>query len=121
LFENLKFKIKNFWEIYDKYIGEYRFDEIVAEINKQIANLDQEISQTKPWEKAKNGEDISGLLYQLAEGLRHIAVALLPIIPGTAENILKQLGTEDLSHDWGKLKEGGIITKGQILFPRLEK
>ena len=73
--------------------------------------LDKQISDEKPWEKAKNGEDISELLYQLAEGLRHIAVALLPIIPDSAEKILEQLGTTDTSRDWGKLQKNVIIKK----------
>ena len=48
----------------------------------------QKISEEEPWKKAKAGEDISGLLYYLAEGLRQIAIALLPIIPESAEKIL---------------------------------
>ena len=84
-----------------------------------MAECDGTISKQKPWEKAKKGEDISGLLYQLAETLRHLAVALLPIIPESAEKILKQLNTEDKTHTWGKLGKGDIIVKGEILFPRL--
>ena len=116
-----KYQLTEFWASYDKFINEYRFESIVELVNSLVGQLDGMISTEKPWEKAKKGEDISGLLYQLAEGLRHIAVALLPIIPETAEKILKQLGTEDTSRDWGKLEEGGIIKKGVILFPRLEK
>ena len=118
--ENGNWEIENFWIKYNKYLSEYKFEEVVNLINKFVAELDSFISTQKPWEKVKAGEDISGLLYQLAEGLRQIAVALLPIIPETAEKILKQLNTTELSHDWGKLSEGGIINKGGILFSRLE-
>lgn len=118
--ENVNWEIENFWIKYNKYLSEYKFEEVVNLINKFVAELDSFISTQKPWEKVKAGEDISGLLYQLAEGLRQIAVALLPIIPETAEKILKQLNTTELSHDWGKLSEGGIINKGGILFSRLE-
>jgi len=113
--------LPEYWSVYDEYFKNYQFDIIISNINNLVKKLDEAISQTKPWEKAKNGEDISGLLYQLAEGLRHIAVALLPIIPETAEKILKQLGTSNITRDWGKLKDGDIICKGEILFPRLEK
>ncbi len=118
--ENGNWEIENFWIKYNKYLSEYKFEEVVNLINKFVAELDSFISTQKPWEKVKAGEDISGLLYQLSEGLRQIAVALLPIIPETAEKILKQLNTTELSHDWGKLSEGGIINKGGILFSRLE-
>ena len=114
-------QIHTFWNTYSDYLDEYNFENSIKIINNFVGKLDTLISNEKPWEKAKNGEDISGLLYQLAEGLRHIAVALLPIIPESAEKILEQLGTSDLSHDWGKLPESGIIKKGEILFPRLEK
>ena len=110
-----------FWKSYEEYLNKYEFDKTVALVNSIVTQFNLIISNSEPWKKAKAGEDISGLLYQLAEGLRQIAVALLPIIPETAEKILKQLNTTELSHDWGKLSEGGIINKGEILFPRLEK
>ena len=68
------------------------------------------------------------MLYQLAEGLRHIALALLPNIPESATKILSQLGvdTKNLStledeRKWGGLREGNIIKKAEVLFARLDK
>lgn len=114
------FDVEKFWDGYDDKISGYAFDEVVKYINDLVSSLDEKISQEKPWEKAKNGEDVSGLLYQLAEGLRHVALALLPIIPQTAEKILEQLGASDIrDREWGKLPEGAIIKKGDMLFPRL--
>ena len=107
-----------------------------------VGKCDEKISSEKPWEKAKNGEDISGLLYQLAETLRHIALALLPIIPGSAEKILTNLGVAlpkkasqrlhaegqirplaevslGLKKKWSGLKKGATINKGEAIFPRL--
>jgi len=119
--ENEKEFKKTFWKVYNDGIKQYSFRGTTEFVIALVGKYDTLISNEKPWEKFKNGEDISELLYQLAEGLRHIAVALLPIIPESAEKILEQLGTKDLSHDWGKLPENGIIKKGEILFPRLEK
>jgi len=113
------FKPSSFWDMYKEEFKIYAFASVVSHINLWVSDLDSIISEQKPWEKAKAGEEISGLLYQLAEGLRHVAVALLPIIPGSAQKILDQLNTKDLTQYWGKLKEGDIINKGDILFPRL--
>jgi len=113
------YKLQNFWESYESSFEKFEFDSVINLINEFVAECDGIISAEKPWEQVKQGKDISGLLYQLTENLRHIAVALLPIIPETAEKILAQLGTTDTSRDWGKLKEGDIIKKGEILFPRL--
>ena len=113
------FDIDGFWKDYGIAFKNFEFDGLIEIINNLVAECDGTISKQKPWEKAKLGEDISGLLYQLAETLRHLAVALLPIIPESAEKILKQLNTEDKTHTWGKLKKGDIIKREGILFPRL--
>jgi methionyl-tRNA synthetase len=63
----------------------------------------------------------------MAEALRHIGVALLPIMPATAEKILAQFGiTVDWKNfdwqsaiKWGGLGSGNKITKCSALFPRL--
>lgn len=119
-------KTGEFWKKYNAYFSEYKFDEIVKLVNGFVAELDALISEEKPWEKAKSGENIQPMLYQLAESLRLIALALLPIIPETAEKILSQLGVEvnkldvlEKEIEKGKLKPGAKIKKTGILFPRL--
>ena len=113
------FETKMFWKQYAASLTNYHFDELIAFVHRYVILCDEKISAEKPWEKVKKGEDVQPLLYQLAEGLRQIAVALLPIIPHTAETMLKQLGTEERSSAWGKLKKGDKIQKGEPLFPRL--
>lgn len=122
------FGVEKFWGLYEDYLNRYEFDMVVSEIMKLVALCDQKISEDKPWELFKQGQDISGLLYQLAETLRHIAVALLPIMPSSAEKILSALGIslsslETLQNEknWGKLAPGSSVQKGDILFPRLVK
>ncbi|MBI2436616.1 MAG: class I tRNA ligase family protein, partial [Candidatus Magasanikbacteria bacterium] len=119
-----------FWDSYVQAMTDYDFQKVVSLVNDFVKQLDTKISDEKPWEKAKNGEDIKPLLYQLAEGLRHIGLALLPIIPASAEKILTRLGyTQEqinslnlnVEKEWGRLASGTKIVKGEILFPRLEK
>ena len=120
------FDTENFWQDYEKFFNEYRFDEVVKLVQGLVGKCDEKISSEKPWEKAKNGEDISELLYQLTETLRHIALALLPIIPQSAEKILNNLGIKLSSLGtfteekvWQKLKKGATVNKGEAIFPRL--
>ncbi|MBT3538911.1 methionine--tRNA ligase [Candidatus Parcubacteria bacterium] len=120
--------IFEFWEDYTKALENYQFHVAVDIINKYIASQDTYISEHKPWEMVKKGEDVSEILYCIVERLRHIALALLPIIPSTAEKILHQLGISLDSlesfydeQNWGGMKPGSEIKKGEILFPRLEK
>ena len=115
----------DFWLAYDKAFSRYAFDSLVVLINEKVIALDKMISEQKPWEKVKHGEDIGELLYVLVESLRHIAVSLLPIIPESAQRILTALG-EDISDQtldtvsgWGKLQKDAILDVPEILFPRL--
>ncbi|PIR04152.1 MAG: methionine--tRNA ligase [Candidatus Magasanikbacteria bacterium CG11_big_fil_rev_8_21_14_0_20_39_34] len=120
------FDVRAFWGRYDKSFGKFSFDEVVRELNSFVAKCDAKISEEKPWEKAKNGESIDALLYVLVESLRHLAIAFFPLLPESAENILKSL---HISHEqiqgeqaraWGVLAKGNEVTKGEILFKRLE-
>ncbi len=118
------FEVKTFWQNYAAAIGEYKFDDLIKNINELVARIDGVISQEKPWEKAKAGIDIQPLLYQVTEGLAHLALALYPVIPRAAEKILLQLGLDPQTATinnlkWGVLKEGAILKKGEPLFPRL--
>lgn len=112
----------DFWIKYKKYFSEYNFFEAVELINSFVSKLDELISSEKPWEKAKNGEDISKLLVELALGLRDLGIALQPIIPNSAQKILNSFGIEKitLEKNCDILKPGTEIKKGEILFPRLD-
>ena len=118
-------------KIYASYIHafeNYAFEGAIKSINELVRAIDTKISEERPWEKAKNGEDISELLYQLVEGLRHIALLLIPVIPDTAQKIFAQLGYSeeeiksflfDKEKEWGVLEQGTDVKRDNILFARL--
>lgn len=111
---------KQFWNAYDNSINNYKFDELVALTQSAVTACDKLINETKPWELHKQGVDISLGLYNLAESLRHLAIAHLPIIPTTAEEVLRRLGASDVrGREWGGLQGGEVVEKGGALFPRL--
>lgn len=118
--------VSAFWHVYNEAMMSYQFDTLVSHVQSYVGKLDKLINDTKPWEKAKAGENIDDLLYTLAESLRHLALALSPVIPATAEKILERLGTSLSEHPdleklqkWGGLQAGTVVTKGEALFPRL--
>ncbi len=125
-------------------MGEYStgVDVILDQYNKSVDEFDLKrscelamdlvnyankyIDDEKPWIVAKEGgNNLSEILYNLLESLRYLVVLLLPLIPDTAKKIAAQLGldTADLSLDlkWGGMKEGSLVEKGELLFPRLEE
>jgi methionyl-tRNA synthetase len=121
------FDTERFWEKYDQAIAQYRFDEVIRLVNELVAASDSYISAEEPWAKAKAGEPIGDILYRIVEVLRHIAFALLPIIPHAAEKIFAQLGIDPTDTEvcaqrtqWGGMPESGIVTKADgVLFARL--
>ena len=122
-YESLQNKVMDSWQYYNASLSFYDFNKAISLVNDLINELDRIITLEKPWQKVKDGVEITVLLYELSEVLRHIALMLLPIIPTSAEKILTQLGASDIrSREWGALPSGTKITKNdEHLFPRLEK
>jgi methionyl-tRNA synthetase len=81
------------------------------------------INEKKPWE-IKDKIELGGILYELLETLRFLAILLQPFTPETSEKIFDQLGLEkkfsfnDLK--WGKLKVGTKIRRGKVLFEKIK-
>lgn len=95
---------------YLEAINNYRFDDALRLVWEKIAELDQRISNNKPWEYGKperDPEEIENFLKKDAVlWIRDIAKLLKPFIPKTAEIIEKQF-------------EGQKIKSGAPLFPRI--
>jgi methionyl-tRNA synthetase len=94
---------------------------------KQVRSLNALVEERKPWELAKDdarASDLDRTLYELADGLRAVAVALAPYLPETAPRILEVLNQPgDLS--WERVAPGKAVAVEGIepaapLFPRLE-
>lgn len=88
------------------------------------------IDECEPWALAKDESKrtrLSGVLYNLVETIRRVAVLLQAFMPDTAAKILTSLGIKDgeLSgfsslKQWGAMPAGGNVVKGEPLFARLD-
>jgi methionyl-tRNA synthetase len=94
-----------------------------------VRRLNRLVEEEAPWKLAKD-EALAGrldmVLHGLAAGLRLVALAVYPVIPGTAEEILRRLGqaygAADLLHEhasWEALTPAAVVV-GPPLFPRIE-
>ena len=92
------------------------------------------VTEKEPWAIAKDAErkqELDQVLYNTAESIRALAVLLHPVMPETTEKLWASLGGNDLGAidkqvisevaNWGQLKSGSKVTKGAVLFPRLEE
>jgi methionyl-tRNA synthetase len=92
-----------------------------------VRRLNRHVEQTAPWELAKDdsrGEELDRVLYELADGLRAVAVALAAFVPETSEQILSSLRQPaDLA--WSNVAAGLAVEVEAIepaapLFPRVD-
>jgi methionyl-tRNA synthetase len=94
-----------------------------------VRRLNRLVEEEAPWKLAKDeaqGARLDAVLYALAAGLRLVAFALHPVMPGTAEEILRRLGQPCAPADlllekaqWQGF-ETAVVAVGPPLFPRIE-
>jgi methionyl-tRNA synthetase len=106
-----------------------RFDitGVLDEIWQAVRRLNQHVEASAPWELAKDeakADELDAVLYDLADGLCTVAVALSPYLPETAPRILEALRqSPDLSLDRvraGTAQAAEGIEPALPLFPRVE-
>lgn len=113
----------------DSAMDRLQFNEALEEVWKLIRRSNKYVDETMPWALAKDEskkDELDTVLYNLAESLRIATVMISPILHITADKIFNQLGvSEDIkayesSKEFGLIKKGTKINKGEILFPRLD-
>ncbi len=102
-----------------------------------VSTVDRHIEQTAPFKLAKDESklpEVGTILYNCAEALRIASVLLWPFIPHKVEDFWRRIGCghyaealADHGHgdldawvQWGQLKPGTPIEKGDPLFPRYQ-
>jgi len=107
-------------DVYDITGGLERIWEVVRGLNRHVET-------TAPWQLAKDdarAEDLDAVLYDLADGLRAVAVALHAYMPTTAPKILDSLrqpldvGWENVAY--GRTSATSGIEPAEPLFPRID-
>jgi methionyl-tRNA synthetase len=122
----------------DRRIGdELDFAGGIAAVFDFIKKVNLYLTEQEPWKVAKDPSDeakarLATILYTAAEALRAVAVLLHPVMPRTSQQLWSSLGAEPAlgpladqrlaeAAGWGRLPAGARVTKGAILFPRLEE
>lgn len=93
-----------------------------------VRALNRHVEATAPWQLAKDdarAPELDGVLYDLADGLRAVAVALAAYLPGTSARILGALG-QPVALDWDGVAYGRTVAvsgiePAQPLFPRVDE
>lgn len=114
----------------EESMNAFHINEAIGEIFKLVRLCNKYIDLTAPWLLAKdeaNKARLGTILYNLAECLRIIGVALQPFLTRTSPKIFAQLGITDEAlmsfdsiHTFGLLPVGQKVVKGEALFPRID-
>ncbi|MFE6175160.1 methionine--tRNA ligase [Streptomyces sp. NPDC056464] len=122
----------------DRRIGEeLDFQGGILAVFDFVRQVNGYITEQEPWKVAKDDSEagrarLATILYTAAESLRAIAVLLNPVMPQTSQKLWDSLGAEaslgrladqriQKAAQWGRLPAGTTVTKGAVLFPRLEE
>lgn len=122
----------------DRRIGEeLDFAGGIAAIFDFVKQVNGYLTEQEPWKVAKDTSDagqarLATILYTAAEALRACAVLLNSVMPDTSQKLWESLGAAEglgaLADQrvqdaavWGQLPAGAKVTKGAVLFPRLEE
>src|SRR5919204_2396233 len=119
-FDGLREKLVARFDVYDLTGALEGTWEVVRLLNRHV-------EATAPWQLAKDeskADELAAVLYDLADGVRAVAVALSPYLPETAPRVLGALRQPvDLALKqvaYGKTDETDGIEPAQPLFPRVD-
>ncbi len=106
----------------------------IASVRRFIDAVNLYVTEQEPWVVAKDearAPRLDTILYTVCESLRAIATLYNPVMPKAMSTLWEQLGAAssvgELAQQpvanvatWGQLPPGSAVSKGAILFPRLE-
>lgn len=100
------------------HMDELNLHTALEEIWGFIRETNKYINDNKAW--SAEGETLSNILYNLLESCRIISILISPFMPGTSEEINRQLGVEKGNINDCEFREfNGNPKKGRLLFQKV--
>jgi methionyl-tRNA synthetase len=116
-------------EDYSRSMDEFALEAGVAAAFRIVDAANEFIASTEPWAIARDGsraDELSQVLFDVAEAVRIAAILLLPVMPASAAEILRRVGevrpVRDLritDAQWRNTGERTLL-KGDALWPRAQ-
>ena len=114
---------------YVKAMDTFALETAVAAAFRIIDSANEFIAASEPWALARDaakGDQLSAVLFEVAEAVRIAAVLLVPVMPASAAEILRRVGERKAAAEirlidavWRNDGDRTIV-KGEPLWPRVE-
>ncbi len=122
---------QNAMQAYQEHFSAFRPHRALESLWELVRGLNKYIDTVAPWVLYKEGKRkrLATVMYIMLENMRKIAVHLWPVMPGSAVEMLKQIGIEfemkkiNLAKEldaWGLLDTGLKVAQSSNLFPRVD-
>ena len=110
----------------EELMDSFQFSTALSEIWKLISRTNKYIDETTPWALAKdeaNKDRLETVMYNLLEAIRIASELIAPVMTRTTPLIQAQIGATvtgwDSAKTWG-VQKSFTVTKGDVLFPRID-
>ncbi|HCT63954.1 MAG TPA: methionine--tRNA ligase [Lachnospiraceae bacterium] len=117
-------------EKFEGYMDRMLFSDALSELWVLIRRTNKYIDETQPWVLCKDEEKqsmLAGALYNVSESIRIISIMIQPFMTHAPKLIWQQFNITDPSlTEWDSIKKWGLlahdlsVTKGDIIFPRID-
>ncbi|MDR1125229.1 MAG: methionine--tRNA ligase [Deltaproteobacteria bacterium] len=119
---------RNFQSLFDKF----RFSNGLEALWELVRALNKYVDASAPWALHREGKtrELGTVIHTLLDIMRKVALHLWPVMPGTAEKLLAQLGQTidpdntnlaDEADTFGLFPAGVRLASSSNLFPRIEE
>ncbi|MCG3147618.1 MAG: Methionine--tRNA ligase [Verrucomicrobiae bacterium] len=112
---------------YRQHMDAFDLTSALAEVRAGVVRANRYVEESAPWTLAKAPEkaaQLDAVLYNLAESVRLITVALAPVMPAITAQARTQLGVGEIAGPladeltWGRLPAGTTVGTVAPLFPK---
>jgi len=117
-------------ELVEKEMDDIAFHKALVSLWDFIGDVNKYVDESAPWilAKEKNEERLGTVLWTIVQAIGVVTILIYPFMPESAEKIWERLGSSQPlnskllsdAKEWGIIKSGQTVEKGQSLFPRFE-
>ena len=129
--ESVRDKALSTIELIENEMNEIAFHKALVSLWDFIGDVNKYVDESAPWTlaKEKNEERLGTVLWTIVQAIGAVTILIYPFMPESAEKIWERLGCPQPinskllsdAKEWGIVKPGQTVKKGQSLFPRFEK